>query len=324
MRSTPATSRTSSPSARSAGSDVRYRVTHRTEYRYDAVVSTSFGTAHLLPRELDDQRCAKATVTITPDPAELREHVDYFGNRTLYFAVRHPHRKLVVTSSSEVDVQPRSSDATLLGEQRWELVRDRLTRELTEDAIDARQFVLDSPLVASSDALRAYAEGSFPAGRTVTAAVADLVHRIHTDFDYKPGVTSVTTTLDELLVLREGVCQDFAHLAIGCLRAVGLPARYVSGYLETDPPPGRPRLAGADATHAWVSALLPGAGWADVDPTNDQLVDDRYVTTAWGRDYTDVPPLKGVIFSQGTAHELRVSVDVEAVEAAEQVAPTRG
>lgn len=292
---------------------MRYRVTHRTEYRYDAVVSTSFGTAHLLPRELDDQRCAKATVTITPDPAELREHVDYFGNRTLYFSVRHPHTKLVVTSTSEVDVQPRSSDATLLGEQRWELVRDRLTRELTEDAIDARQFVLDSPLVVSSDALRAYADGSFPAGRTVTAAVADLVHRIHTDFDYKPGVTSVTTTLDELLVLREGVCQDFAHLAIGCLRSLGLAARYVSGYLETDPPPGRPKLVGADVSHAWFSVLVPEAGWLDLDPTNDQLVNHRYVVTAFGRDYGDVPPVSGVIYTERGAASLRVSVDVAVV-----------
>jgi transglutaminase-like putative cysteine protease len=313
MRSTPATSRTSSPSARSAGSDVRYRVTHRTEYRYDAVVSTSFGTAHLLPRELDDQRCAKATVTITPDPAELREHVDYFGNRTLYFSVRHPHTKLVVTSTSEVDVHPRSGDSSLLGEQRWELVRDRLTRELTDDAIDARQFVLDSPLIAASDALRAYAAASFPTGRTVTAGVADLVHRIHTDFVYKPGVTSVTTTLDELLVLREGVCQDFAHLAIGCLRSLGLAARYVSGYLETDPPPGRPKLQGADVSHAWVSVFVPGVGWFDVDPTNDRFVTDRYVTTAWGRDYGDVPPLKGVIFTEGKTTDMTVEVDVTVV-----------
>jgi transglutaminase-like putative cysteine protease len=144
----------------------------------------------------------------------------------------------------------------------------------------------------------------------VLDAVTDLSSRIYRDFKFLPGVTEVKTTIEEVFARRAGVCQDFAHVAIGCLRSLGLAARYVSGYLETRPPPGKPRLAGADVSHAWASVFVPGSGWADIDPTNDQLVNDRYVTTAWGRDYTDVPPLKGVIFTQGDVQDLKVSVDV--------------
>jgi transglutaminase-like putative cysteine protease len=292
---------------------MRYRVTHRTEYVYDSVVSSSFGEAHLSPRDFVDQRCRSTHVRVVPEPSEQREHVDYFGNRTLYFAVLRPHTKLTVTSTSEVDVTPRSAGMPLLGDQPWELVRDRMRNELTDDIVGAREFLLESPLVTVTPAVREYAAPSFTPGRAVTAAITHLTNRIHTDFTYKPGATSVDTTLDEVLDQREGVCQDFAHLAIACVRSVGLAARYVSGYLETDPPPGRPKLQGADVSHAWMSAYLPDAGWIDIDPTNDQLVSDRYVTTAWGRDYGDVPPLKGVIYTESSMNELRVQVDVLAI-----------
>jgi transglutaminase-like putative cysteine protease len=277
------------------------------------VVSSSFGEAHLAPRDLPDQRCRTAHVTVVPEPSEQREHVDYFGNRTVYFAVLRPHTKLTVTSTSEVDVTPRPAGMPLLGDRSWELVRDRLRTDHADDIVEAREYLLESPLVTVTPAVRQYAAPSFTPGRAVTAAIADLSTRIHTDFAYKPGVTSVTTTLDELLELREGVCQDFAHLAIACARSAGLAARYVSGYLETDPPPGRPKLQGADVSHAWMSVFLPDAGWIDIDPTNDQLVSDRYVTTAWGRDYGDVPPLKGVIYTEGSENELTVHVDVVAI-----------
>jgi transglutaminase-like putative cysteine protease len=178
------------------------------------------------------------------------------------------------------------------------------------EIVDALQFCLDSPLAASSPDLASYGRTSFVPGRPVVEALADLAERIHGDFAYTPGATSVRTSAEEVLARRKGVCQDFAHLAIGCLRSLGMAARYVSGYLETDPPPGQPRLQGADVSHAWASLFVAGAGWVDIDPTNNQLVNDRYITTAWGRDYGDVPPLKGVIFTEGTTHDLEVIVDV--------------
>lgn len=173
-----------------------------------------------------------------------------------------------------------------------------------------RSFLLPSPLVAFGPAVQAWACEVFTPGRPVGHAVTALVHRIHEEFTYHSGVTSVRTTLPEVLDRRAGVCQDFAHLAVGALRWAGLPARYVSGYLETRPPPGRSRLQGVDASHAWASVLLPELGWVDLDPTNDQLVDERYVVTAWGRDYSDVPPLQGVIFTEGEGSSLTVEVDV--------------
>jgi transglutaminase-like putative cysteine protease len=174
----------------------------------------------------------------------------------------------------------------------------------------AREFCFESPLVPLSVDVRAYAEPSFRVGRPLVDAVAELIERIFEDFVYDPGFTTVTTPLEQVLGFRRGVCQDFAHLAIGCLRSMGLAARYVSGYLETAPPPGEERMIGADASHAWPSVFIPGWGWLDVDPTNDRIVGSTYVTTAWGRDYSDVSPLKGIVFGGGHSHTLDVSVDV--------------
>ncbi|HEX4249939.1 MAG TPA: transglutaminase family protein [Pseudonocardia sp.] len=286
-----------------------YEVTHRTEYRYPSTVSSSFGEIVMLPRELAGQSCLRSELTIDPEPHDLRERLDFFGNRTAYFAVLAPHTRLSVTATSLVRVHDRQVQPSVESERPWERASDRGALA-DPDVLDASQFVLDSPLVTSSEQLAEYAAPSFPPGRPVLAAVVDLSSRIHRDFEFLPGVTEVKTTIEEVFARRAGVCQDFAHVAIGCLRSLGLAARYVSGYLETRPPPGQARLAGADVSHAWVSVFVPGAGWADVDPTNDQLVNDRYVTTAWGRDYTDVPPLKGVIFTQGDVQEMRVSVDV--------------
>lgn len=288
-----------------------YEVTHRTEYRYSSTVSSSFGEIVMLPRDLPGQVCVRSQLTIDPQPHDLRERLDFFGNRTAYFAVLTPHTRLSVTATSLVRVHGRRAAPGAAGEARWERARDG------SDGLEARQFVLDSPLVTTSKHLTEYATPSFPAGAPVLAAIGDLSSRIHHDFDYQPGATRVTTTIEEVLERRAGVCQDFAHLAIGCLRSLGLAARYVSGYLETKPPPGKARLAGVDMSHAWVSVFVPDTGWVDVDPTNDQLVDDRYVTTAWGRDYADVPPLKGVIFTQGNEHDLRVTVDVVPVDGPE-------
>lgn len=279
-----------------------YEVTHRTDYEYAAPVSASYGKAHLLPRDTPSQNCRRAEVRFEPQPDDRSEHADSFGNRTLNFTIQRPHTTLTVTGISVVEVhEPRS--VSLLGNQPWE-------QAAGVDAPEAVEFRLDSPRVAASAALAEFAAASFAAGRPIADAVADLVHRIHADFEYVPGATTVTSTIDELMTSRQGVCQDFAHLAIGCLRSVGLAARYVSGYLETDPPPGQERVPGADQSHAWASVFVPGDGWVDVDPTNDRYVNDRYVTTAWGRDYGDVPPIEGVIFTDGDQHAMTVTVDV--------------
>lgn len=270
-----------------------YKVTHRTEYRYSSTVSSSFGEIIMLPRDLPGQVCVRSLLTIDPQPHDLRERLDFFGNRTAYFAVLAPHTLLSVTVTSLVRVTRRPVGPSPDTETPWEQARDRIRACSGNDAADAlgaRQFVLDSPQVTTSEQLAVYAAPSFPPGRPVLAAVSDLSSRIHREFDFLPGVTHVRTTIEEVFERRAGVCQDFAHVAVGCLRSLGLAARYVSGYLETVPPPGQARVAGADVSHAWVAAFVPGAGWVDLDPTNDKLVDDRYVTTAWGRDYTDVPP----------------------------------
>jgi transglutaminase-like putative cysteine protease len=290
-----------------------YRVVHRTEYVYESEVSSSYGELYVLPLDAPTQVCRSSRVRIDPEPHNYRERTDFYGNRAAYFAVLEPHTRLSVTAESTVDVT-RPASLPLAVDQPWETIRDRLRLDPDDDAFDARGFLLDSPKVVVTPAVAAYAAESFPAGRPLTEALTDLTSRIHTDFAYAPGATSVRTTLTELLEGREGVCQDFAHLAVGCLRSVGLAGRYVSGYLETRPAPGRPRLVGADVSHAWASVFVPDAGWVDLDPTNDRFVSDRYVTTAWGRDYGDVSPLKGVIYTKSTKNELHVSVDVTPLE----------
>ena len=291
-----------------------YRVTHRTEYRYESEVTSSYGLVHLLPRDLDGQVTRSAQLTIEPAPDDSREHTDFFGNRVLHFAILHPHLELSVIAESVVDVSGRQQTLPLLAEEPWERVRDSLVDAAGLEELGARQFVLDSPQVTITPRIAEYAAPSFPPGRRLLDAIRHLMTRIHEDFEFSPGVTTVTTTADTLLDERAGVCQDFAHLMIGCLRSLGLAARYVSGYLETQPPPGKAKLVGADVSHAWASVFVPGQGWLDLDPTNDQFVGDRYVTVGWGRDYTDVPPLKGVIFTAGKSNKLEVQVDVVPVD----------
>jgi transglutaminase-like putative cysteine protease len=292
---------------------VTYRVLHRTEYLYDSEVSSSYGELYLLPRDVPGQVCLSSEVRVEPEPHDFRPRTDFFGNRVAHFAVLEPHTRLMVTAQSMVDVE-RPASVPLAADQPWEMVRDRLQLDPSADAFDARGFLLNSPKVVVSPAVSAYAAPSFPAGRPLVEAVAELTSRIHRDFAYKPGATSVRTTLTELLEGRKGVCQDFTHLAVGCLRSLGLAGRYVSGYLDTAPPAGKARVVGADVSHAWPSVFVPDAGWVDFDPTNDCLVSDRYITNAYGRDYGDVSPLKGVIYTESKRHELRVSVDVAPLE----------
>lgn len=292
---------------------VRYRIVHHTQYRYPEAVSASYSVGHLIPATTDRQRCESAELIVEPEPSDHRHHRDFFGNRVAYFSIHRPHRRLSVIARSTVETTDGAPAAAEGGGPPWDEVRTRVATGHEPDVLDARPFVLDSPLVTSSPALRQFAAPSFPPGRGVADAVFDLSHRMHDTFTYRPGSTTLTTSLAEVLDAREGVCQDFAHLMIGCLRSHGLAARYVSGYLETEPPPGQERLVGADASHAWASVFLPDRGWLDIDPTNDTVPTGRHITTAVGRDYADVTPLKGIVYSDSPDQQLEVSVDVERV-----------
>lgn len=286
----------------------RYRVEHRTTYTYDDDVSDSLGVGHLVPRALAWQQVSGYDVVVTPTPGDLTRDVDYYGNEVHYFQVTTPHTELVVVGSGEVDILTPLTDDALLA-RPWEDLRP-LVDPAAPGAWQATDFALASAAVPLHGGARDYAAASLLPGRPIGEAVTDLMHRIHADFEYDAAATTVTSTVPEILAKRAGVCQDFAHLTLSGLRAHGLAARYVSGYLATLPPPGKERIVGADASHAWVAVWLGGDEWLALDPTNDQWQNDRYVTVAWGRDYGDVPPLKGVIFTEATTSQLAVSVDV--------------
>jgi len=287
---------------------MRYKIIHRTAYNYSQPVTLCHNEARLRPRSDDTQRCVASDVSIDPSPAVRSERQDIFGNHVLYFAVQRDHQQLVITSTSEVERCPFPS-FDLGASPPWEESRRAAREPATAATRQAQQFLLDSPSVATSPSLAEYAAPSFTPGRPVLEAALELCARIHREFEFDQTRTTVSTPLADVLAHRAGVCQDFAHLAIGCLRSLGLPARYMSGYLETTPPPGQPRLVGADASHAWCALYAPGIGWVEFDPTNDQMPDERYVTIGWGRDYSDVSPFKGVIFGGG-AHTLEVGVDM--------------
>jgi len=293
-----------------------YRILHGTTYDYNDDVGESHGRAHLLPREETGQSVISSSVTIDPEPDEVHEHRDYFGNRSSYYRVMTPHRTLTVTSTSLVEVTRTATPWSVLDAVRVPALGAVPDRAFDDDALRARELLLPSARVPALPEVATYAAASLTPGAPLGAALAGLLERIHTDFTYKPGATTVNTPLAEALAKRAGVCQDLAHLLIGCLRSVGLPAGYVSGYLETTPPPGKPRLFGVDASHAWASVHVADVGWIDIDPTNNQPADDRYIVVARGRDYADVPPLKGVIFTESTKSTMRVSVDVRPDELA--------
>jgi len=290
-----------------------YRVVHRTTYDYDAPVDQSYNEAHLHPRDSARQRCVAHELAVDPAPRSVSEYRDLFGNSVTTFVVQGGFVHMAAVATSEVRV--RALPPPPPGPP-WESVRTLLDIDRQAEARAARRCRAASRLVPTAPALADYATVSFPPGRPLVEALAELAARIHRDFAYEPGFTSITTPLLEVLEARRGVCQDFAHLAIGCLRSLGLSARYVSGYVETRPPPGGERLLGADASHAWASAFLPGWGWVDVDPTNDRLVDESYITTAWGRDYWDVSPLRGSVEGGGDSHRLDVAVDVQRLASA--------
>lgn len=285
----------------------RYRIEHRTEYRYSDEVSSSYGRVSLRPRDLADQRCLDHRLTIDPEPDDESDGLDVHGNHTGYYQISRPHRMLSVVGVSDVEVR-RPTFAAAAAAQPWEAARPA-------GPMGARavEFVLPSTRIQLGPEVAAYAAVSLRPHRPLLEAVLDLTHRIHTDFRYDGAATTVSSTIADVLEARAGVCQDFAHLAVAALRAHGLACRYVSGYLATDPPPGRERMVGVDASHAWAAVRLPDGDWVGFDPTNDQLADERYTVLAWGRDYDDVAPLRGIIFTDAESSAMTVSVDVAPV-----------
>lgn len=287
-----------------------YDILHETLYRYDSPVVLSQQLLHLTPRVLEYQTLAAHRVEVLPVPAETESRADYFGNPVSQILLSAPHASLTVRAESRVTVRPRPAPEP---GSAWDALRDRLRAAGADALLEPAQALYESPHVECFRDLGAYAEPSFPAGRPVLEGALDLASRIHADFTFDPRATSVSTPLREVLAKRRGVCQDYAHLMIGCLRTLGLAARYVSGYILTSPPPGKPRLVGADASHAWVSVWCGEAarngGWVDIDPTNDVLVGDEHITLAWGRDFSDVTPMRGVILGGGEqVLEVRVTV----------------
>ncbi|MCB0638630.1 MAG: transglutaminase family protein [Lewinella sp.] len=292
---------------------MRYKITHTTEYRYQYPTTLCYNEAWMSPRSLDCQQVVRSRIKLTPAAAVLRHRQDFFGNEVAFFNVQEPHKRFTITVESEVERSaPANAVTTDHPAASWESVRDQLA-VFRPDRIEARSFTLPSPLIRPAEELAAYAAPSFPAGRSLFESVLDLSTRIYREFEYDPEFTTVTTPVLEALSARKGVCQDYAQVAIGCLRSLGLPARYVSGYIETLPPEGEQTLVGAAASHAWFSAFIPDMGWVDFDPTNNQMAREQHITVAWGRDYSDVPPLKGIIFN-GNEHELKVAVDVRRME----------
>jgi transglutaminase-like putative cysteine protease len=301
---------------------VIYEVSHHTRYRYGEPTSISHHVLHLAPRPCEHQRCHRSVLEVAPAPASSVDDVDYFGNPVTYLTVQESHTELSFHSQSLVEVSaldPPRPNATL----PWERAVEQVAGDRSAQGLAIVEFTFASPYTRASGDLAGYAARSFAPGRPLFDAARELTACIHRDFRYEPGVTSVSTPVDQVFAERRGVCQDFAHLQIAALRRLGLAVRYVSGYLVTRPRKGAPKLRGADASHAWLSVWLPGYGWLDLDPTNDVVPSEAHVTVAWGRDYGDVSPIMGVILGGGD-HRIDVAVHVEPVAEVPAASSTTG
>jgi transglutaminase-like putative cysteine protease len=287
-----------------------YRVTHRTSYQYGATMTDGYSVACLVPRPTEYQVVHESDVTLVPAASEWDSYLDAFGNLVNQFGLHEPHTEMAVEAVSVVEVTQRDEPTD---DTPWELVVEQAASAVGDLAIEVGAFRSASALVDVADlapVLEPIAREAFPPGRPIAEASRALCDYIFRHFEFDPHFSNVATPLDMVLAARRGVCQDFAHLAIGCLRSLGLPARYVSGYIETLPPPGQQRLIGADASHAWCSVWTPHDGWVDFDPTNGHMPANDHVTVAWGRDYADVTPVRGVMIGPATSQDLIVSVDV--------------
>jgi transglutaminase-like putative cysteine protease len=293
---------------------MNYNITHRTIYEYAAPVAVSHHVARLEPRNTPAQTPGNFLLKIHPQPVLRKVRADYFGNQLCFFSVQENHQRLEITASSRVSIntqKPPAPEASPAWEQVAELFRDPVAPEV----LDPYQFVFDSPQVRVSFELADYARESFQQDTPLLDGVLDLTRRIFEDFKYDSKATTIATPLEEVLEKRRGVCQDFAHLGIACLRSLGLPARYLSGYLRTHPPEGKEKLVGADASHAWFSVFCPRHGWNDFDPTNNLQVSEEHITVAYGRDFGDVSPVAGIL-TGGGQHQIKVSVDVKEISTA--------
>ncbi len=296
-----------------------FRIRHETAYHYQGEITSSYGLYHLSPREIDRQHVLGHRVDVSPLPSDRASYEDVYGNRCTWYHVTEPHTELAIVATTDIGIGRQQVDPDLLA-RPWDQCRPDLRRDVP-DWWEAVDFTLASPRVDLPPEVADYAAASFAPARPLGEAVEDLNHRIHDDFTYDPRATSVTTRVGDVLRLRAGVCQDFAQLMVACLRSVGLAGRYVSGYLATVPPPGKPRNIGADATHAWAGVWVPGAGWYDLDPTNNRPVDESHATVAWGRDYSDVAPVRGVIYGARGGSSMTVSVDMAPSEQSTFPAP---
>lgn len=289
-----------------------YEVTHTTVYTYSESVSHCHNIAYLLPQSDARQVCDTTVIEVHPTPAVATDHTDYFGNRFRYFAVEEPHKVLSVAAKTRVRTLP-ADVKNLEDSPAWEVIAAAIKNPTTAADIAAAEFVLPSPFVPLVDSFRAYATACFTPKRPILRAALEFAERIRTDFRYEQKSTTILTPLTEVFHKRRGVCQDFAHLAIAALRSLGIPARYVSGYIETYPPAGKPKLRGSDASHAWISVYAGSWGWFDFDPTNGKAITEEFIVTARGRDFGDVSPLKGILFGGGK-HSLKVAVDVHRLD----------
>ncbi|CEL27280.1 transglutaminase family protein [Pseudomonas fluorescens] len=292
-----------------------YLIFHDTCYHYDSPVSLAQQLAHLWPRECSWQRCTQRQLLISPQPSARRDELDVFGNPLTRLAFERPHDELQVSARLTVEVLARPS-LDFNESPAWELTRNALTyssQPLPSDLLEACRYRFQSPYVHLKRSFVEFSQSCFPPGQPLLLGVQALMQKIFSEFTFDAEATQVATPLVEVLERRRGVCQDFAHLMLACLRSRGLAARYISGYLLTRPPPGQPRLIGADASHAWVSVFCPVLGWVDFDPTNNVQPALEHITLAWGRDFSDVSPLRGVILGGGS-HDPEVRVTVMPVE----------
>lgn len=288
-----------------------YQILHDTHYKYDSPVSLAQQLAHLWPRECPWQRCLEQRLEISPEPTKRRDELDVFGNPLTRLAFERPHDELQVNARLCIEVLERPVLDFRLSTP-WDQTRSALTysaSKMSPDILDACRYRFESPYVHLKQAFAEFSADCFPQGRPLLLCAQALMEKIFEEFTFDGEATQVATPLVEVLEARRGVCQDFAHLMLACLRSRGLAARYVSGYLLTQPPPGQPRLIGADASHAWVSVFCPVLGWVDFDPTNNIQPSLEHISLSWGRDFSDVSPLRGVILGGGS-HDPEVRVTV--------------
>lgn len=293
-----------------------YSISHTTKYDYDAPVSYCHNIAVLKSRRSLGQELLEYKIHISPEADEISERVDFFGNYITRFSIQKEHTQLKVTTVSKIRREYEQFNNDFRSDVCSKISLDQAKKSLLKtepDILEAKQFALESIFIKKTDeAISNYAKESFKPNRSIFEAAEELMQRIYIDFDFVSGFTSVSTPINEVMRNRKGVCQDFAQIAIACIRSVGLPARYVSGYIETIPPAGQEKLVGADASHAWFSIFIPTFGWVDFDPTNNQIPGDQHIVVGWGRDYYDVPPLKGVVYGSGKS-KLNVEVDISRV-----------